>query len=67
MLTSYQQLKDAVFYEYDSDEIFGRDAVEFHAMSYDHVEVLGQFIDRTGMGVDELKDCLVKGWVRLVP
>ena len=60
----YNQLKEDVFYEYDLDEVLGRDAVEFHAMGYDHTEVLGQFIDRTGMNAEELKDCLLKGWIR---
>ena len=47
MSKEYEQLKDDIFYGYDFDEVFGRDAVEFHAMSYDHTEVLGQFIDST--------------------
>lgn len=59
----YNQLKECTFYEYDSNEVFGRNAVEFHAMTYDHTEVLGQFIDRTAMTVEELKDCLLKGWI----
>ena len=63
MSKEYEQLKDDIFYGYDFDEVFGRDAVEFHAMSYDHTEVLGQFIDRTGMNAEELKDCLLKGWI----
>lgn len=66
VLQDYKQLKDDIFYRYDSNEIFGRDAVEFHAMSYDHTEVLGQFIDRTGMNAEQLKDCLVRGWCNIL-
>ena len=56
MLLSCESLKEKFFYEYNFDEIFGRDAVDFHAMSCEHTEVLGQFMDNVGMSVDQLKD-----------
>lgn len=57
-----QNVMDEIFHDYDT-EVFRRDAVDFHAMTGEHAEILGQFIDHTGMSVDELKDCLVTGYL----
>lgn len=63
MFYNYKEIKEGIFYEYDLDEVLERDAVEYHVMTGEHTEVLGQFIDFNGMDVDKLKECLVKGWL----
>lgn len=60
-----QMISDNIFYDYDSDEIFERNAVDFHAMTSDHTEVLGQFIDFTAMDVEQLKECLISGYLSM--
>lgn len=60
-----QMISDNIFYDYDLDEIFERNAVDFHAMTSDHTEVLGQFIDFTAMDVEQLKECLISGYLSM--
>lgn len=57
-----QNVMDEIFHDYGT-EVFCRDAIDYHSMSYEHTEILGQFMDHTGMSVDDLKDCLVTGYL----
>ena len=57
-----QNVMDEIFHDYGT-EVFQRNAIDYHAMSDEHTEILGQFMDHTGMSVDELKDCLVTGYL----
>lgn len=59
-------LKGGIFYPYDVEEALANSAVDFHAMDGEHTEVLGQFLDATGMSVDKLKDCLIYGYLELI-
>lgn len=61
-----KMITDNIFYEYNSDEIFKRNAVDFHAMTSDHTEILGQFLDYTGMDIEQLKECLLNGYFIMV-
>lgn len=47
-----QVITNNIFYDYNLDEILERDAVNFHAMTSEHTEILGQFIDFTAMDVE---------------
>lgn len=58
-------VSDDIFYEYNLDEILERDAVNFHAMTSEHAEILGQFIDFTAMDVEQLKECLISGYLSM--
>lgn len=40
-----------------------RDSVEFHAMSHDDTEILGQFCDATGIHGRELEEILILGLI----
>ena len=60
-----QMISNNIFYEYDSDEVFERNAADFHAMTSDHTEVLGQFLDFTAMDVEQLKECLTSGYLSM--
>lgn len=60
-----QMISNNIFYEYDSDEVFERNAVDFHAMTSDHTEILGQFLDFTAMNVEQLKECLISGYLSM--
>lgn len=62
----YKEVKEKFFYKYDLDEVLNRNAVDFHMMTGEHTEVLGQFMDNTGMNVEQLKDCLIKGWLCII-
>lgn len=59
-----KEVKESIFYPYNLYEVFCRDAVDYHAMTGEHTEVLGQFIDRTGIDPDALKDILIIGLLR---
>lgn len=63
--TITERVSDDIFYEYDPNEVFERDAVNFHAMTSEHTEVLGQFLDYTAMDVEQLKKCLVNGFLSM--
>ena len=58
-----QMISNSIFHEFDSDKIFERNAVDFHAMTSEHTEILGQFIDFTAMDVEQLKECLISGYL----
>lgn len=60
-----QMISNNIFYDYNSDEVFERNAVDFHAMTSDHTEILGQFIDFTAMDVEQLKECLIRGYLSM--
>lgn len=60
-----QMIYNNIFYEYDSDEVFERNAVDFHAMTSDHTEILGQFLDFTAMDIEQLKECLISGYLSM--
>ena len=60
-----QMISNNIFYEYDFDEVFERNAVDFHAMTSDHAEILGQFLDFTAMDVEQLKECLISGYLSM--
>lgn len=57
-----QNVMDEIFHDYGT-EIFRRDAIDYHNMSDEHIEILGQFMDHANMSVDDLKDCLVTGYL----
>ena len=58
-------ISNNIFYDYNQDEAFERNAVDFHAMTSDHTEILGQFIDFTAMDVEQLKECLISGYLSM--
>lgn len=60
-----QMISNNIFYDYNPDEAFERNAVDFHAMTSDHTEILGQFIDFTAMDTEQLKECLVSGYLSM--
>lgn len=60
-----QMISNNIFYDYNQDEAFERNAVDFHAMTSDHTEILGQFIDFTAMDVEQLKECLISGYLSM--
>ena len=59
-----QELLKDIFYDYDSDEVYERNAVDYHAMTGEHTEVLGQFLDKTALNVEQLKECLIFGYLK---
>lgn len=59
-------VSDDIFYDYNIDKVIERDAVDFHAMTGEHTEVLGQFIDYTAMDAEQLKECLISGYLSMV-
>ena len=60
-----QMISNNIFYDYNPNEVFERNAVDFHAMTSDHTEILGQFIDFTAMDVEQLKECLISGYLSM--
>lgn len=58
-------ISDSIFYDYDSEEVYRRNSVDYHAMTSEHTEVLGQFLDYTAMNVEQLKECLVSGYLSM--
>lgn len=50
---------------YDSDILLEENPEDHHAMTVVHEEVLGQFLDRTGITPEELKGILVDGYLKL--
>ena len=57
------ELKDSIFRPYNKERAFKRNAVEYHAMTGGHTEILGQFIDYTAIDEEELKDILIRGYI----
>ena len=58
-------ISDNIFHDYDSEEVWCRNSVEYHAMTGEHAEILGQFLDYTAMDVEHLKECLVSGYLSM--
>lgn len=56
-----RELMEEIFYEHECD--LDENPAENHAMTVEHEEVLGQFLDFTGMSADELKSVLVEGYI----
>lgn len=54
-----------IFHEYDSNYIFDKCVEAFHNMTKDHTEILGQFLDFTGMNIEQLKECLISGYIHM--
>ena len=58
-------ISDNIFHDYDSEEVWRRNSVEYHAMTGEHTEILGQFLDYTAMDVEQLKESLVSGYLSM--
>ena len=58
-------ISDNIFHDYDSEEVFCRNSVDYHVMISEHTEILGQFLDYTAMDVEQLKECLVSGYLSM--
>jgi len=61
-----QELLKDIFYDYDSDKVDERNAVDYHAMTGEHTEILGQFLDKTAFNVEQLKECLILGYLNRI-
>ena len=55
------RLIEDIFYEIELD--LDENPAERHAMTIDHEEILGQFLDRTGISPEKLKEILVNGYL----
>lgn len=55
------KLIDEIFYDHECDT--DDHPEDFHAMTNEHEEVLGQFLDFTGISPEELKHVLVEGYM----
>ena len=62
----YRKLESMMFQEYDINEVESRDACEYHAMTSEHTEILGQFLDYSGMDIEQLKKCLIAGYLSCI-
>ena len=60
-----QNISENIFYDYNSEDVWARNSVEYHAMTGQHTEILGQFLDFTAMDVEQLKECLVSGYLSM--
>ena len=60
------KLESTIFQDYDTNEVESRDAYEYHAMTAEHTEILGQFLDYSGMDVEQLKRCLICGYLSCI-
>lgn len=58
-----RRLESEIFEPYDINEIEQSDRCDFHAMTSEHTEVLGQFLDYTAKTPEELKRCLLLGYL----
>lgn len=52
-----QQVKDDYFNNVENVNIYS------HAITNEHIEVLGQFIDKTGFNYEELEEILIRGYL----
>lgn len=59
-------LKENIFHTYDITEVHFRNAVDYHAMNGEYTEIFGQFMDFTSMSLEQLKDCLIYGYLELI-
>lgn len=60
-----QTISDNIFHDYDSNEVLDRNTIEYHGMTGEHTEILGQFLDFTAMNVEQLKECLISGYLSM--
>jgi len=60
-----QVISENIFSAYMLDEVLKRNSVDFHAMTAEHTEVLGQFLDFSALSVEQLKECLVSGYLSM--
>lgn len=58
-------ISNDIFHEYDLEKVYNRNAIEYHAMTGEHTEILGQFLDITSMDVNQLKECLISGYLNM--
>ena len=58
-------ISENIFRDYDSEEVWRRNSVECHSMTGEHAEILGQFLDYTAMDVEQLKKCLISGYLSM--
>ena len=58
-------ISDNIFHDYNPEEVWCRNPVDYHAMTGEHTEILGQFLDYTAMNVEQLKECLVSGYLSM--
>lgn len=56
-----RQITENIFHEYDADISIE----DFHNMTKAHTEILGQFLDFTAMNVEQLKECLISGYIHM--
>lgn len=59
------QIDKSIFHEYDSNSLLDRNIEEFHNMTKDHTEILGQFLDLAAMNIEQLKECLLSGYIHI--
>ena len=57
------ELIKEIFYEDDYDLDLDENPSYKHAITNEHEEVLGQFLDFTGIDPEELKNVLVEGYI----
>lgn len=55
------QLMEEFFYDHECD--LDENPAERHAMTLEHEEVLWQFLDRTGVDPEKLKEILINGYI----
>ena len=60
-----RQITVNIFHEYDADLVFNRNIEDFHNMTKAHTEILGQFLDFTAMNIEQLKECLISGYIHM--
>lgn len=60
-----QTISDSIFCDYTPEEVWDKNAVEHHVMTSEHTEALGQFLDFTAMNVEQLKECLISGYLSM--
>ena len=60
-----KKINYSIFHEYDSDLVFNKCIEDFHNMAKTHTEILGQFLDFTAMNVEQLKECLISGYIHM--
>lgn len=60
-----RQITENIFHEYDTDLVFSKNIEDFHNMTKVHTEILGQFLDFTAMSIEQLKECLISGYIHM--
>lgn len=60
-MSTKSMLMEEIFYDYECN--LDENPAERHAMTVEHEEVLGQFLDFTGIDPEQLKNILVDGYI----